>query len=297
MQRVFVGSEALASGLLTRSALRWNYRRMFPDVYVDARAEPTLRDRIGAAWLWSRRSGVIAGAAASALHGAKWVKAQTPIEMIWRSGRPPSGIVVRNERLDGDEVMLADGILVTTPERTAFDLARHLPRNEAVARLDALANATGVKAVDALLLGERHPAARGIRRAVEALSLMDAGSESPRETWLRLILVDAWLDPVRTQIAVGERVHLDMGYDEPMIGLEYEGAHHSEDRDTYVYDIGRSEFVERRGWLTVKVVKEHSPAFIRHRVGEAFLRRGYTPTLRPRPRSRRRNGRQRNLGD
>ena len=285
MRRVVIGSEALAGGGLTRAALRWNYRRLFPDVYVPAGAIPSLRDRTLGAWLWSGRNGVIAGRAAAALHGARWVDQQTPIEMIFRCGRPPPGIIVRNERLDDDEVTQVGGLLVTTVQRTAFDLARHRPRNEAVADLDALAQATGVKAVDVLALAERYPGARGTRRATTALGLMDAGAQSPRETRLRLILVDEWLDPVRTQIKVtdGSTVaYLDMGYDEPMIGLDYEGGHHSADRPTYVYDIGRAEFVEQRGWHDIRVVNEHSAEFVKFRVRQAFQRRGYTPRLRRR---------------
>ena len=34
---------------------------------------------------------------------------------------------------------------------------------------------------------------------------------------------------------------IDMGYDEPMVGLDYEGEHHSTDRDQYLHDIGRAE--------------------------------------------------------
>ena len=45
MRRVFIGSEALAGGGLTRAALRWNYRRLFPDVYVPCAISPSLRDR------------------------------------------------------------------------------------------------------------------------------------------------------------------------------------------------------------------------------------------------------------
>lgn len=291
MHRVFVGSDAIASGALTRSALRWNYRRLFPDVYAPANSPLTLRDNTIGAWLWSGRGAVIAGAAAAALHGAKWVTPDTPIELIGRGGRPPPGIVVRNERIDGDEVVQMAGMLVTTPERTALDLARHRPRNPAVAHLDALAHATDVKAVDVLTLAQRYPGARHIRRAVEALSLMDGGAQSPRESWLRLTLIDHWLDPVRTQIKVGEGrevAYLDMGYDEPMVGLDYEGAHHHASRDTYVYDIGRAERLERRGWIHIKVVKEHSPSFVLARVAAAFAVRGYAPRLRPRPCTRRR---------
>ncbi|WNG88927.1 hypothetical protein C6A87_006900 [Mycobacterium sp. ITM-2016-00317] len=291
MQRVFIGSDALASGALTRSALRWNYRRILPDVYAPASSVLTLRDRTVAAWLWSRRGGIIAGAAAAALHGARWVEQDVPVDLIWRCGRPPPGIVVRNQRIDGDEVTEISGMLVTTPQRTALDLARHLPRDLAVARLDALANATEVKAVDVLTLAQRYPASRGSLRAVRALSLMDGGAQSPRETWLRLVLVDNWEDRVCTQIRVGEGrevAYLDMGYDEPRIGLDYEGAHHYADRGTYVRDIGRAELVERDGWIDIKVVKEHSPQFVVWRVNEAFTRRGYTPRLRLGPRNRRR---------
>jgi hypothetical protein len=95
MRQVFIGREALASGALTRAKLRWNYRRIFRDIYVPATGPPSLRVRTTAAWLWSGRSGVITGRAAAALHGARWVGEAVPIEMIWRCGRPPPAIIVR----------------------------------------------------------------------------------------------------------------------------------------------------------------------------------------------------------
>src|SRR4051812_4276447 len=99
MDGPFVGSEALARGALTRFELaRW-HRRLFPDVYLADSREPSLRDRTEGAWLWSRRRGVIAGVAAAALHGADWVDGTIPVELIWKNGRPPAGLVVRNEAL------------------------------------------------------------------------------------------------------------------------------------------------------------------------------------------------------
>ena len=50
---VFLGTEALASGALTRHQLRTVYRRVLPDVYAPAQGELTLRQRAAAAWLWS----------------------------------------------------------------------------------------------------------------------------------------------------------------------------------------------------------------------------------------------------
>lgn len=105
MPEVFIGREMLARGALTKGQLRWNYSSIFPGIYIAKSAPPSLwRNTVGA-WLWSGRNGVIAGRAAAALHGALWVDAETPVEMIWRSGRPPSGIVVRNERIDAGEIV------------------------------------------------------------------------------------------------------------------------------------------------------------------------------------------------
>ncbi|MEV0673440.1 hypothetical protein [Mycobacterium sp. NPDC050441] len=278
MREVFIGSEMLRRGALTRSKLRWSYESIFPDVYVPKSAPLALRHRVIGAWLWSGRNGVIAGRAAAALHGALWVPDTVPVEMIWRNGRPPDGIVVRNERIDSDEIAVVAGLPVTAPARTALDLARHLHRDLAVPNLDSLARATDVKAADALLLADRHPRARGLRRAEIALDLMDSGAQSPRESWLRLVLIDDGLPRPRTQIRVTDgfsEAFLDMGYDDAMVGLDYDGKHHATDRPRYVHDIGRNELIERQGWIDIHVVAEHRKAFILHRVRNALkLRAG-----------------------
>lgn len=278
MSEVVIGGELLASGALTRGQLRWNYRRIFPDVYAPKESPPSLRLRTAGAWLWSGRSGVVTGRAAAAIHGALWVRATTPIEMLWQCGRPPTGIIVRNERIAEDEMMEIGGVLVAAPHRAAFDLARHLPRDAAVAHLDALARATGVTATDALALAARFPRARGLPRARIALDLMDGGAQSPKETELRLLLIDGGLPRPRTQIRVCDgyrEAFVDMGYDEPKVWLDYEGRHHSTDRGQYVHDIGRAELIDSEGWIDIKVVKEHSRRFVLHRVREAFARRGW----------------------
>jgi very-short-patch-repair endonuclease len=109
---------------------------------------------------------------------------------------------------------------------------------------------------------------------------MDAGAQSPRETSLRLLLIDSGLPAPRTQIRICDGVKeafIDLGYDEPKVGLDYEGAHHSAQRKQYVHDIGRAEFIESQGWIDIKVVAEHSRRFTLHRVAEAFARRGWSP--------------------
>ncbi|MET0900449.1 MAG: hypothetical protein ABWY45_21255 [Mycobacterium sp.] len=273
MQSPIIGSEALATGVLTRGQLRWNYRPIFPDVHVLKGQRLTLRIRTLGAWMWSGRRAIIAGQAAAALHGAEWVSEQAPIELVYGCGRPPAGIVARNERIEADEIVVRDGMLVTSGVRTALDLGRYLKRDAAVIHLDDLARAVEVQRDPILELAQRYSGARGVARAATAIHLMDAGSESPKESELRLILIDAGLPRPRTQIRVseGSRVaFIDMGWDEPMVGLDYEGDHHRRERPTYVTDIGRYEMIERQGWNDLRVVAEHSPSFIVYRVIEAF---------------------------
>lgn len=69
------------------------------------------------------------------MYGAQWVDDDVPIEMLWNCTRPPPGVVVRNERVDDDELTWACKLPVTSVARTAFDLGRYLPRGQAIARL------------------------------------------------------------------------------------------------------------------------------------------------------------------
>lgn len=167
--------------------------------------------------------------------------------------------------------------VVTTPERTALDLARHLPRTQALANLDALAAATGARSEAALALAERYRGARGIRRARELLPLVDPGAESPKESWLRLLVIDAGLPKPTTQIPVSDgfmTAFIDLGWEDLKIGMEYDGGQHATDRRQFVKDIRRHELFGELGWLMVRVVKEHGRAFILRRVYDAFGPRG-----------------------
>ncbi|MGH3597106.1 MAG: hypothetical protein ACRDUT_14250 [Mycobacterium sp.] len=281
MEDVFIGSEALQRGDLTRHDLRRWHRSIYPDVYVAKHRTISLRDNVVGAWLWSGRRAVIAGVAASALHGALWVDDSMRVELIWNNGRPPHALVVRNEQLRADEFTVIDGIPVTNAARTAFDLGRHLRRGTAVARLDALARATGVTAANVRPLAERYKGARGVRRLKATLLLMDGGAQSPKETWLRLLLVDAGLPIPQTQIMVHNGdfyplAYLDMGWEQFMVAVEYDGDHHQSDRRQYVKDISRLKMLENRGWIVVRVIAEDHPNNIVDRVYRALTDRGLT---------------------
>ncbi|OBK78857.1 hypothetical protein [Mycobacterium sp. 1164985.4] len=275
METPFVGSEALRDGLVANKyQLRTRYRLLYPDVYLDGGGVPNLAQRTTAAWLWTRRRGVVAGLAAAALHSSKYIADDVAIELIWSNPRAPRGIVTRRDRLLSDERQDLAGIPVTTPERTAFDLARLTRGDRAVARLDALGNATGLDPGAVTELAIRHRGSPGVPRISPMLKLYDPGAESPRETRLRLLLIRAGFPRPRTQIPVYDdfgrpRYRLDMGWDDVMIAVEYDGELHRLP-SRLGRDIVRSEFIAYRGWTHIRVVAGDHPADIINRVRRAW---------------------------
>ncbi|MEH3141394.1 MAG: hypothetical protein PGN37_14685 [Mycobacterium kyogaense] len=269
----FLGTEALAAGRVKKHHLRSRYRPLLPNVYVPTGVTPTLAQRTTAAWLWTGRRGVVAGAAAAALHGARWIPDDEAVELMWRNARPPGGIVTRRDRLGDDEVVRVGGLPVTSVTRTAFDLGRLTRGDNGVVRLDALGNASAFDPNAVLALAETHAGSPGIPRLRDALARHDPGAESPRETWVRLLLIRAGFPRPRTQIPVRDdfgraRYYLDMGWEDAGVAVEYDGDHHRE-RAVFADDIIRAEFIAGRGWSRVRVVAGQREADIVDRVARA----------------------------
>lgn len=278
MAEVFIGSEAIAAGRVTRHELsRW-YRAVHHGVYAPKHAELSLRDRAIAAWLASRRNGVIAGVAASALHGAPYVDPTQPIELAGVKIRSQRGLIPRAEQLAGNEITRIAGLPVTTRVRTAFDLGRHLDRTAALARMDALMWNQAFPIAEVAGLADTHPRAHGVRQLRELLPLVDGGASSPRESYIRLLLIDAGFPRPETQIAVLRGVTpvawLDMGWSEYEVAVEYDGDHHRTSRRQYVKDIARLRMLEALGWIVIRVIAEDRPQDVIERVDAALVSRG-----------------------
>lgn len=278
MAEPFIGSEAVANGDVDKSALRTHYRKLFRDVYVEPDAELTPLVRARAGWLWSRRRGIIAGLSAAAVHGAKWVDAKAPLEILHNNRNPLPGLRIHSDRLEDDEFTLIDGVPVTTPARTAVDVGCWYPINNAVAVIDDLLRATDAKVAEFQILAERYPGRRGIQSARNAIDLADAGAQSPKETWVRLLLIRAGLPRPQTQIPVSDEFgnstyYLDMGWEDFKVAAEYDGEQHRRDRWQYTWDIRRREALERLGWIVIRVVVGDRPADIVSRVRAALALR------------------------
>ena len=130
---------------------------------------------------------------------------------------------------------------------------------------------------DVELLAERYAGRRGIRNARAAIDLVDPGAESPRETWLRLLLIRAGFPRPQTQIPVYDEYGvliavIDMGWEDIKVGADYEGDHHRSRRRSNK-DIRRAEGVADQGWIDVRVTVEDCEQDIIRRVADAWARR------------------------
>lgn len=190
MRDIIVGSEALADGIVTRRILRTKFVKVHHNVYAPARMQ---------------------GISAAAMHGTRWLPDDASAELVYPHLPPPAGIVIHRDTLAEDEVCMRASIDCTTPARTAYDIGRRTPADEAIIRIDALLNATGCTVAEVESIAKRYRGARGIRQLRVALDLVDGGAESPKETELRLLLVRDGLPRPVTQIPEGKR-RIDMGW-------------------------------------------------------------------------------------
>ena len=149
--------------------------------------------------------------------------------------RPAGTDRLRNDLCDSGErsflprdLMGLDGLSVTTPLRTAWDLGRLAYRDNAMGALDALLR-HGTFTGDEMVAGvERFKGRRGVVQLRALAPLADPRSESPGESTLRLRWLDLPSLPAPTpqvSIAVGdvEVYRIDLGVPELRYGCEYDG--------------------------------------------------------------------------
>jgi len=256
---VFVGSAAIAEGLLTRRQLRErSYRRLVHGVYADPGLEFDHRLRCTGVALLLPRGTAVAGLSAAAWHGAPLAAPHDPVSVV----RPPSvlwqgprGVRVHQGEVAAADVEWQDGVPVTSAVRTAWDLAAWEPLGTAVAALDAMVRS------GTLTTGALHAAAaagtgrKGVVRVRRAVRLVDPRAESAPESRVRVALVMAGLAPVpQHEVRSGGRFlgRVDLAFPAARVAVEYEGAHHFEGSQI-VRDDARIARLEAAGWRVVRL--------------------------------------------
>jgi hypothetical protein len=256
LRRVPFSTATAAKCGVSRRALHGSaWRNLLREVWVHCEVADSRELRLAAVRLILGPGMFICGPTAAWIYG---IDVQDPrAQLVWvgcRTGSRPrarAGCLVREITVDDTDLVLVDGLWMTTPLRTVFDCARWLPLVEGVVVADALARDRLISPEALTAYTASHPGLRGVARARQVIGLCDPKSESPMETRVRVLLVLGGLPRPECQIEfLGVSgvpwARGDMGYRWARVLVEYDGAQHWERRRE---DDRRRDALRNLGWI------------------------------------------------
>ncbi|AYG04406.1 hypothetical protein D7I44_13290 [Gryllotalpicola protaetiae] len=124
-----------------------------------------------------------------------------------------------------------------------------------------------------------HGPGRGARKLREALPQLRENVWSPRESWVRLVILRAGLpEPERNLRILGSDGKLiaigDLVYRRFKVVIEYEGERWHKDRWSGL-DVDRYNRLVLAGWTVIRVRKHHTAADVARMTREALMLRGW----------------------
>ncbi|RKR89492.1 hypothetical protein BDK92_3843 [Micromonospora pisi] len=244
---------------LTDQAIRWRTSRRrllrpYHGVYLGGPTQPDLLDLARAALRAAPPLAVLGLHTAAQLYGFGVVRTNA-IHLLVPAGTPfpqRAGIAVHQVTLPIGPPVTLFGLPCAPPERCAIDLARLIPRLDALPLLDA-ALFSGVCRPESLWReAVRHRGLRGVRQARELVPLADHRAECRQESQLRLVLYDGGLRGLVPQLNVADesgrvRHRLDLADPEYLVAAEYDGSSHLDPRRLRA-DRVRHNWLSERGW-------------------------------------------------
>jgi hypothetical protein len=255
------------SGQILQCVTRYAFNRMVDDGTIEriwqgvyCCGEPTEALRLkGIDLSCGERVAVCLGSAAS-LHGfdTEGTSELHILNPLRHQLRSADGLLVH--RREGAPLTVVDGRLATSPAWTAVEVSRGLRRPRVLATLDlALRSATCDRA-DLWRAARRQAGRRGIVAVRDLIPLADPLAESPMESELRLVVLDADLPSPTLQYEVidgnGELRRLDMSWPDRRVAVEYDGVPWHAGADALRRDRRRQEALRDIGWVVIRVVFE-----------------------------------------
>ncbi len=155
------------------------------------------------------------------------------------------------------DVLPRDGVALTSPARTVFDLAAYLPRREAVWCVDDALRRNVTTPSALMQVGERRLGGRGDALARERIAEADGVAESMLETIGRLALADGEVPLPQAQFKVHNDVgrliaRLDGAYPERRLAVEFDGQSFHSAPEAVFRDRRRQNSLELEGWRVLR---------------------------------------------
>ncbi|HWJ81399.1 MAG TPA: hypothetical protein VNS55_04095 [Nocardioides sp.] len=297
LDQPFTYRTALREAGLTSRDLQWLVangflRRALRGVYVASHLPDTIALRCACLRLAVPPDAVITDRHAGWVHGAEMVLA--PNEHLdlatIRTFLPAGRGRLRNPLSDSgertfrpDDVMEIDGLRVTTPLRTAWDLGRVRWPERSLASLDQMLRLRAFSKEELTDGVERFRGMRWVRTLRAIAPLADGRAESPPESVLRLRWIEALLPAPVPQLEVwhlGELLaRLDLGNEDARYGAEFDGMEWHSSPEQQAHDRQRrAACEEHEGWLIDVFVKEN--LYGRTANAERMLREGMAEARR-----------------
>ncbi|MEV7648696.1 hypothetical protein [Arthrobacter sp. NPDC089319] len=177
--------------------------------------------------LTTRSALVYSHVSAARLWGFDVWNAPTEIHVAQRSrhGDNSVGVVRHKMTIPADQLVVQDGVRLTTRERTVVDCAKLLPFELATVIADSALRA-GAEPKNILAIIEEQAGFRNISKARQMMSAASGLSESPGETRLRLKVIGWGFPPPVLQYELETahgRYRADMVWPEIRLILEFDG--------------------------------------------------------------------------
>ena len=231
--------DALAAGLTLRQLRSRCWVRLFRCVYIHASIPLTDAVRFAALRLATPDDAIATGLTAAWLYGVWTPRPGSPVPLHVATPDTRSGLVIAGAQTSRLVVDLGDvdelhGVPITSPERTCFGLMTGSTVTEAVVWADAFLHADLVCTHGSLRYADERPHWPHVRKVRQAAGLARAGSASPMESRLRMVIVLAGLaEPDHLNQPVygpdGSLLGIpDMNWITPWFGAEYDGSQHAE---------------------------------------------------------------------
>jgi hypothetical protein len=198
---------------------------------------------------------VFAGASAAWLHGID-LEAPESVEVVLppsSSVRTRAGLIVRHGHIPPPDVASIRGLRVTSLHLTLASLCLRRSKGEALVALDASVR-LGLADPASLCQYAKTAKGRPGMARMRSLALLAAAAESPMETRLRWLLIQAGLPrpQVQTNLHDGDSRFVgraDIYYPEARLVIEFDGGNH---RERMVEDNRRQNLIINGGYRVLR---------------------------------------------
>jgi len=251
----FTLAEARRHGLTLESLKSQAWKRLGTELYCwkDLREDPW---RLLAAWArLLPPKAIFAGKSAAWILGLDFEPAN-PVEIVVPSAstvRSRAGLNVRRCDIRSREARTIRGLRTTTLHRTLHDLSASWPATEALVAIDMALHLRLTDTTALLRYTDDAKGRPGVSR-LRSLAELGAPAESPMETRLRWLLLEARLPRPEVQVDLRDREsrfvgRADLYYPSARLVLEYDGGNH---RDRLVADDRRQNLLINAGFRVLR---------------------------------------------